>query len=209
MPDLEFAVLDAGTLPYAASPTLLLRLQIGNRHADEQIQAVSLRVQIRIETARRHYDTASEARLLELFGPPARCGETLRSLLWAHAALDVPRFSSSVVVDLPVTCTYDFEVASAKYFAALDDGEVPLLLLFSGTIFYSPSREEGLRIMQIPWEKETRYRLPVRVWRETMDRYFPNSAWIRIRKDVFDLLCAYKARQAQPTWEDALAQLLQ
>ena len=36
---------------------------------------------------------------------------------------------------LPVPLTYDFEVATAKYFHGLEDGEIPLLLLFSGTIF--------------------------------------------------------------------------
>ena len=38
-----------------------------------------------------------------------------------------PASPASTEVDLPVTCTYDFEVAAAKYLHALDDGEIPLV----------------------------------------------------------------------------------
>lgn len=42
-----------------------------------------------------------------------------------------------------------------------------------------------------------------------MEHYFPNSAWLRLRKDVFDQLYAYKAQQGLPTWEATLENLLQ
>jgi len=134
-------------------------------------------------------------------------GETLRSLLWTHATTVVPRFTDSIVADLPIPCSYDFDVAAAKYFYALEDGEVPLLFLFSGTVFYMAG-EGPLQITQISWEKEAPFRLPVGVWKKMMDHYFPNSAWLRMRKDVFDRLYAYKARQALPSWDDALDRLL-
>ena len=35
-------------------------------------------------------------------------------------------------VDVPVSCSYDLEVASARYLQGLDDGTIPLLMLFSG-----------------------------------------------------------------------------
>jgi len=111
------------------------------------------------------------------------------------------------VAELPVVCSYDFEVAAAKYFYALEDGEVPLLFLFSGTVFYAAG-EGRLQITQISWEKEAPFRLPIHVWKEMMDHYFPNSAWLRVGKDVFDRLYAYKARHALPTWDDALDRLL-
>ena len=131
----------------------------------------------------------------------------MRSLLWTHTTLQVPPFPGSTVVDMPVTCTYDFEVVAAKYFHALVDGEVPLEFLFSGTVFYAA---EGGRLQtaRISWEKEAEYRLPVRLWKEMMGHYFPNSAWIRLRKDAFDELYDYKVRKGFPTWEAAVGSLL-
>ena len=208
MPDLDFGVIDAEVLPFAAGPTLLFKVRIRNAAQGEHVHSIMLRTQIRIEATRRHYGAAAEARLLEVFGEPHRWGETLRSFLWTHVSTIVPQFGESIVAELPVVCTYDFEVAAAKYFYALDDGEAPLLFLFSGTVFY---RSEGasLQITQIPWEKEAQFRLPVRTWREMMDRYFPNSAWLRLRKDVFDRLYSYRAQRALPTWEATLEDLLQ
>ncbi len=207
MPELDFKVVDAEAVPFAAAPTMLFKLHIHNAAADERVHSIMLRAQVRIETTRRRYDAEAEGRLLEVFGEPRRWGETLRSLLWTHATVIVPRFTDSIVADLPIPCSYDFDVAAAKYFYALEDGEVPLLFLFSGTVFYMAG-EGPLQITQISWEKEAPFRLPIQVWKKMMDHYFPNSAWLRVRKDVFDRLYAYKARQALPSWDDALDALL-
>lgn len=207
MPDLEFGVLDAEALPYAAAPTMLFKLRLTNAVEDEHIHSIMLRAQIRIEATRRQYDAEAEEQLLELFGERHRWGETLRTFLWTHATAFVPPFTGSSVAELPVICTYDFDVAATKYLSALRDGEVPLMFLFSGTVFYS-ALDGSLQITQIPWEKEASYGMPVRVWTETMDRYFPNSAWIRLRRDVFDELRAWKARRALPTWEAAVEDLM-
>ena len=137
----------------------------------------------------------------------SRWKDTLRSLLWTHTVLQVPPFSGSTVVDMPVPCTYDLEVVAAKYFHALDDGEVPLEFLFSGTVFYA-GEGVGLQVARISWEKEAEFRLPVRLWKEMMNHYFPNSAWIRLRKDAFDRLYDYKVRMGFPTWESAVEALL-
>ena len=61
--------------------------------------------------------------MLELFGEPERWSSTLRNLLWTHASVTVPSFEESCLVDVPVPCTYDFNVAAAKYFYGLEDGE--------------------------------------------------------------------------------------
>ena len=105
-------------------------------------------------------------------------------------------------------CTYDFNVAAAKYFHALRDGEVPLLLLFSGTVFY---RGEGgaLQIAPVPWSKEAAFRLPVRVWKEMMERHYPNSAVLRLRRDVFDRLHRFKVERGLPTFDQAMEALLE
>jgi hypothetical protein len=208
MPDLEFGVLDAEALPFAAAPTILFKVQLRNQVEGEHIHSVMLRAQIRLEVTKRHYNAETEARLLELFGEPARWGQTLRSLLWTHVTAFVPAFTGSAVAEVPVVCTYDFDVAAAKYFYALEEGEIPLLFLFSGTIFYTAG-EGPMQIVPVSWEKEAPFRLPVRVWKEMMEWYFPNSAWIRVRKDVFDALYAYKAREALPTWEATIEHLLQ
>jgi hypothetical protein len=118
----------------------------------------------------------------------------------------VPAFRGNVEVDLPVVCTYDFEVSAAKYFHSLEDGEIPLLFLFSGTVF--EKRDSGLSVSQVPWHKEASFRLPVAVWKELMDLYFPESAWIRMRRDTLDALQAFKSRAVLPTWDDTLHTLL-
>jgi hypothetical protein len=206
VPDLDFRVEGAEVLEFAAVPSLLFKLRIENLE-EEPIGSVALNTQIRIAAPQRHYDAAEQDRLLEVFGEPSRWKDTLRSLLWTHTVLQVPRFSGSTVVDMPVACTYDLEVVWAKYFYALEDGEVPLEFLFSGTVFYAG--EGGrLQVARISWEKEAEFRLPVRVWKEMMEHYFPNSAWIRLRKDAFDRLYDYKVRKGLPTWEAAVEALL-
>jgi hypothetical protein len=206
MPDLEFRIEGAEVADFAAVPSLLFKLRIENLEG-EPIRSVALNTQIRIAATQRHYEAAEQERLLELFGEPSRWKDTLRSLLWTHTVLQVPRFSGSTVVDMPVTCTYDLEVVAAKYFFALEDGEVPLEFLFSGTVFYAA---EGGRLQtaRISWEKEAEFRLPVRLWKEMMDQYFPNSAWIRLRKDAFAQLYDYKIHMGLPTWEATVETLL-
>lgn len=206
MPDLDFRVEGAEVLKFAAVPTLLFKLRIENL-AEEPIRSVALNTQIRLAVTRRHYDEAEQDRLLELFGEPHRWGETLRSLLWTHNVLQVPPFSGSTVVDMPVTCTYDLEVVAAKYFHALEAGEVPLEFLFSGTVFYAGDRG-GLQVGRISWEKEADFRLPVRLWKDMMEHYFPNSTWLRLHREAFDRLYDYKLRMGLRTWEATVEALL-
>ena len=206
MPDLDFRVEGAEVLEYVAVPSLVFKLRVENLDG-EPIRSVSLNTQVRIAATQRHYEASEQGRLLELFGEPHRWGNTLRSFLWTHTVLQVPPFSESTVADMPVTCTYDLEVAATKYFHALEDGEVPLEFLFSGMVFYTG--EDGrLQTTRISWEKEAEFRMPVRLWKEMMEHYFPNSAWIRLHKDAFDQLYDYKVRRGLPTWEAAVEALL-
>jgi len=205
MSELAFTIIDARVEPYAVIPTLLFRLQI-TESSGERIHAIALRSQIQVEPRQRRYSHNEEDLLIELFGAPDRWSGTLRSLLWTQASLMVPGFEGTSVIDLPITCTYDFEVVAAKYLEALEDGEVPLLFLFSGSIF--ARGQLGFSVEQVPWEKEAKYRMPVRLWRDLMDRYFPGSAWIRLRRDSFDALYRFKGRHALLTWDDAIETLL-
>lgn len=206
MPDLSFRVEHAEPLRFAAAPTLIFKLRISDA-GESPIHAVALRCQIRLEPARRRYAPGEEERLLDLFGERHRWSQTLRPMLWTHASLIVPPFSGSTLVDLPIPCTYDFNVAATKYFYALEDGEAPLCLLFSGSIFYA-AEAGSLQVAPISWEKEATFRLPVRVWKEMMDLYYPNTAWLSLRQDTFDRLYQYKSRRGLPTWEQALDGLL-
>ncbi|HSK81867.1 MAG TPA: DUF6084 family protein [Rubrobacter sp.] len=207
MPDLDFEVESADVLPYAALPTILFRLGVQNAVEGEEIDSISLRTQIRIAATQRRYEPEEQAKLRELFGEPHQWKDTLRSLLWTNTNTIVTRFSGGRVFEMPVTCTYDFDVIGTKYFAALEDGEIPLEFLFSGSVFYR--KESGpLQVAQISWEKEAKFRLPVRLWREMMDHYFPNNAWIRLHKDTFDRLYEYRSRNALLTWDRTLESLL-
>jgi hypothetical protein len=205
VPRLRLAVTGAARLEHAAAPTLRFALHVDSGGA--AVRSILLDTQIRIAATRRSYSRASDDRLFELFGAREDWGTTLRSLLWTRTTLAVPPFTGATDVDLLVPCTYDLDVTAARYLGALDDGEVPLEFLFSGTVFYSA--EDGrLQTARLSWELEASYRLPVAVWRETMDHHFPDSAWLRLDRASHDRLVAYKSRRALATWADVLDELL-
>jgi hypothetical protein len=211
MLDLNFQVEGAEPQRVAVAPLLLFKLQVVERVAPERpptpIHAVALSCQVRIEPARRRYEAGEQDRLVDLFGTPERWGQTLRPMLWTHASVVIRSFTGSTVVDLPVPCSYDFSLAATRYFDALESGEIPLCFLFSGTIFYDGG-DHALQVAQVPWEKEAYFRLPAATWKALMDLYYPNSAWLCLRKDVFDQLSAYRSRRGLPTSEQAVEALL-
>ena len=207
MPDLNFSVESAEVVSYAVSPLLSLKLKITSADTETRIQSIALRCQVQIDTTKRRYSKKEQAQLIELFGEPERWGRTLRAMLWTHTSATVPPFTSEATVDLPLPCTFDFNVAATKYFAGLTDGVVPLNLMFSGTVFYD-SDDYGLQVEQISWEKEAPFKLSIAVWQEMMDRYYPNTAWLCLRRDVFEKLSRYKVQHAIPTWEQALESII-
>jgi hypothetical protein len=207
MPDLRFNVESAEPIPYAVTPLLALKLRVENANEEETVHTVALRAQIQIEAARRRYSEADQEKLLDLFGTPDRWSRTLRSMLWTHASVVIPAFTGSTIAELQIPCTFDFNVAATKYFHGVSDGEIPLSLLFSGTLFYTGPLGT-LQVAPIPWDREARYRLPVSVWREMMDAYYPNSAWLTLRRDVFERVYEYKVRHGIQSWEEALTNLL-
>jgi uncharacterized protein DUF6084 len=205
IPDLAFAVTGAGRLEHAAAPTVRLGLRVTSGGAP--VRAILLDVQVRIAATRRAYPRAADDRLFELFGAREDWGTTLRSLLWTRTTLSVPPFTGETDVDLLVPCTYDLDVAATRYIDALGDGDVPLELLFSGTVFYSGA-DGRLQTALLPWDLEAEHRLPVAVWRETMDHHFRDSAWLRLDRASHDRLVAYRSRRALPTWADVVDELL-
>lgn len=204
MTALSFSVTGARADPYAASPLLMLRLRI-DETSGAKIDAIALRVHVQLEVQRRRYAAEESALLEELFGAPARYADTLKPMLWTHVAHMVLAFEGQTEIELPIPCSYDFEVAAHKYLASLADGIVPLNLLFSGMVFVEG--ENGVAPEFVPWSCEARFALPVAVWRAAMDSHFPNAAWIRVNRDLFDELRRYKIASGLPTWDAALERL--
>jgi hypothetical protein len=200
-----FEVVGARPEPHAAVPTLMMRLRVSETGGGD-VHALALRCQIRIEPQRRRYIAEEEERLYELFGEAPQWGDSLRPFLWAHVTTVLPGFVASTEFDLPVPCTYDFEVTAAKYLHALAGGDIPLLLLFSGTVFSRGT--SGFSAEPVGWDQEASFRLPVQVWRAVMDLYFPDSGWLRVGRDTLDSLQRFKASRGLPTWDQALERLL-
>jgi Family of unknown function (DUF6084) len=191
---------------YAVVPSMNLKLRISET-TGQRIEAIALRCQIRIEPARRRYTPAEEERLNDLFGDTGRWADTLKPLQFATVSAMVPGFTGNTEVDLPVPFSYDLEVGSARYFASLESGEIPLLLLFSGTVFGMAGGRISVQL--VSWSKEAPCRIPVAVWREAIDAAFPGSAWIRMSTQTLDELQRFKSRQALPTWDATLRALLE
>ncbi len=135
MAELVFDCVGAAAERYAATPSFTLRLRITETSG---------------ETDRR--DRAALPDPHRTAPPPLlrRGGRTAARPVRRHRPLGGHRQTAAVLhavrhgarvhrlpptVDLPVPVTYDLEIASTKYFHALTDGVVPLLLLFSGTVF--------------------------------------------------------------------------
>jgi Family of unknown function (DUF6084) len=205
LPDLQFQVEGAEPTPNAASPQITFRLRATNAEP-RAIHSIALRTQVQIEPVRRRYSVGEQAHLKELFGEPERWSKTLQPLLWANVNVPVGPFTGSTVIDVAVPCTFDFNVAVTKYVYGLENGEIPTTLLFSGTVFFT--RQTGLQVAQIPWDRRANYRLLVQVWRQMMDLYYPNTAWITLRRDVFDRLYEFKSRHGIPTWEQTMERML-
>jgi hypothetical protein len=207
VPDLQFHIEGAETVAFAAAPMLALKLGINNASENEPIHSVSLNCQVQIEPAHRHYVSQEQEKLLDLFGEPDRWSRTVRPLLWMNTTVSVSGFTNAIAVDLNLPCSFDFNVAATKYFYALEAGDIPVCVLFSGTIFYC-SENGALQVAPVPWNREANYRIPAVLWKQMMDTYYPNSAWLRLERNAFDRLYTYKMRHGIPTWEQLLDVLL-
>jgi len=203
---LAFRVVEIRPESYAAVPTLIFALEVEEK-SGVAVHSLALRTQVRIEPQRREYGPRERERLRELFGEPARWGETLRSFAWAHLSTVWPGFTGRARFDLAMPVSYDFEVAAAKYLHALDGGSVPLRLLFSGTLF--ESGPNGIQVGFVPWNLEATCELPVEVWRKLMDEYFPNGGWLRLHRETLDALLCFKAERALSSWDEVIAELLE
>jgi hypothetical protein len=205
MAELSFEGVDVVPEPYAAVPNLLARIRV-TESTGTRVHALALRAQIRIEPQRRRYDDTEERALLDLFGDRTRFAETLKPFPWLHASTVAQGFREACEIELPLPCTYDFEVSGTTYLHALRDGEIPLVFLFSGTVFTRGA--SGFSVEQVPWDREARFRLPVAAWRDLMAAYFPGTEWLRMRRDTVEALAHYRHLRGFTSWDDAVTTLL-
>ena len=205
MAELVFDCIGVTPDRYAVTPSMSLKLRISET-TGQRVETIALRCQIRIEPARRRYTPAEEERLNDLFGDTHRWADTLKPMQFTTVSAMVPGFTGSTEIDLPVPFSYDLELGSAWYFSSLESGEIPLLLLFSGTVFTVAGGRISVQL--VPWSKEAPCRIPVSLWREAIDVHFPNAAWLRISTDTLDELQRFKNRNAIPTWDGTVRALL-
>lgn len=205
MPELVFDVVSAAPDRFGAAPTMLFGVRVAETSGDP-VHTMVLRTQVQIDAQLRAYDDDEQARLGELFGERERWADTLRPFNWTHATTMVPGFRGATEVDVAVPCTYDFDVAAAKYLHGLSDGVVPLSFLFSGTVISRGAT--GYAVTQIPWHKESTFPLPVSTWRDLMETYFPGTAWVRVRRDTLDVLAARRAAGGYTSWDELFDSLI-
>ncbi|HVU99802.1 MAG TPA: DUF6084 family protein [Verrucomicrobiae bacterium] len=205
MPELNFHVTGVEAPARGLAPLLRFTLRIT---ASMPVQALILNVQIQIQSPQRGYTPAEKKKLVELFGPPEKWSHTLRNRLWTHATVTTGAFEGETEAGLQVPCSYDLNLSASKYFDALEGGEVPLLFLFSGSVFHS-NAEGRLQVERISWDKECVYRMPAETWRGLMEAHYPNSAWVYLRRDAFERLCEYKRESGLATWEAVVDSLIE
>jgi hypothetical protein len=206
VPDPDFGVLGARPVRHAATPMMMLDLEV-REPSGIQIYMIALTIQLMIDPARRTYDDATRERLVELFGAPERWAVTTRSLVWAQLDVLVPAFTGSITVPVPISCHYDLELAAAKYLYSLPDGEAPLALHFNGMIYYRDG-QGALQMVLVPWTKSIDFRMPVSVWRETVEQHYPNTAWVAVRSETFERLQQRKRELGVATLDACVERLL-
>lgn len=204
--DLDFACDQVVPDRYAAGPGVVFKMTC-TESSGVRVHALALRCQVRIEPVRRSYSDREAAQVVDLFGERERWGHTMQAMQLAFVTQVLPGFTGSVTFDLTMPCSFDIDVAAHKYLAGLQDGTVPLLLLFSGTIFTgSPGT---ISVTPVPWHTETAVRMPVSVWREAMDLHFPGQAWLRLDRRTYERLAAYRGAHGLLGWDATMAALLE
>lgn len=167
-----------------------------------------LRAQIRLAATQRRYNARETRRLVELFGQPSQWSRTLRNGTWTQASTTVGPFTGIVETSLTVPCSFDLNVASTQYFHELEDGNVPLIFLFRGTVIRPDVQERRLQIRQIPPGTLCIYHMPLRIWKDAMEEHFPDTGWMFLRRDVLDRLFAYRRSRGLTSWEETMEWLL-
>jgi Family of unknown function (DUF6084) len=203
----EFRVYDVTWVRDAVAPTLSFALGV-TEMSGREVFTVALTAQINIDPARRSYDDETREALVELFGAPERWAATTKSFVWSHVSTLVPSFTGETTFTLPMPCTYDLELAAAKYLYNVPDGEVPLSFHFTGSVLHRGDAGQ-VQVVLIPWTCSADWRMPVATWREMMRHHYPNGGWVRLHADTVAELGRRKARLGLPSYDACVASLLQ
>ena len=206
-PEPDFSILGVSAVKYAAAPMLNFDLHV-TESSGRQVYMIALTIQVMLEPARRTYDAATHERLKGLFGEPERWAVTTRSLVWAQVDIVVPAFTGSTTVSVPIACSYELEVAAAKYFHSLPDGEVPLAFHFNGTIYYK-DYDGQMQMVLVPWTRSCDYRMPVATWKDMVEMYYPNTAWVALNGATIDALQRVQVNRGLATADACIMQLLE
>lgn len=206
VPEPEFEITHAGHLAFAAAPTMVFQARATDTGAHE-IQSLALSVQVMIEPASRGYDPDTRSRLTELFGPPARWAASTQGLYWGQVAIVVPSFRESTGFAIELPCTYDLEVAAAKYFHALDYGGVPLAFHFSGQVFYR-GKDGRLQVTLVPWSRTSHFLMPVAAWKAMITEHYPGVGWVKLSEETLRALNERRASRGLPTFDACVRELL-
>ena len=137
----------------------------------QQVRSVSLDVQMHIARAPPALRRGAHELLFELFGPPA-AGARPCARCPGRACRTPCRRSQARRSWISRAVPLRLRGARREYLDALADGEVPLELLFSGTLFYAGESGQ-LQAGRISWDGDAEYRMPVRAWRDTIDLTSP------------------------------------
>ncbi len=205
-PDPDFEVLSARPVERAAAPTVGFKVRVSDV-SSRQVFTIALTAVITIEPSKRSYEAADRARLVELFGEPERWASTTTNFRWSQADALVPAFEGTTEFELVVPCTYDLELAAAKYFHGLAGGAAPLRFHFNGTVFYETD-DGRMQIVQIPWDRSPRFEMPIEVWRQTIDAAYPYRAWVPVHVDTVSRLERIKAERGLPTFDAVIEELI-
>ena len=205
-PTPRIEILSAEPQRFAATPIMNFAARI-TEPSEREIYTIALSCQVNIDPARRSYDENARAALFDLFGEPERWGATTRSFMWTQVDVLVKSFRGSQTFDIPVSCSFDTELAAVKFFYSVTEGEVPLTFMFSGTVFYRDD-SGGLRLTQVPWSCDARFEMPVSTWRGLVDHFYPNRAWVGVQRETLDALRAYRQENGLPSLEACVKELL-
>ena len=203
--DVDFTCLGVEPDRYGAGPAVVFRMRAFER-SGARVHALALRCQVRVEPLRRRYSEVEGEAVADLFGDRSRWGTSMKPLQLEFLTEILPGFVHQRDFELRMPCSYDVDVAGHKYLAALEDGVVPLLLLFSGTVFTGTAT--ALQVLPVPWHKEATVRMPVAVWQAAMDVHFPNQAWLRLPRPTYRRLAGYRSTHGLVGWQEAVERLL-
>jgi hypothetical protein len=205
-PTLSFRIAGAEPVPFSVAPQLTVSLAIHAEPESVPVHSILLGVQAQIQAQSRGYSQGEAASLKPLFGEGAVFQRALRSLHWCQTTVLVPSFRGSTRAGVALPCPLEFSAAVGTWFAALEEGSVPLQLLFRGTVFYEGP--EGLTTAPVPWSAEANHPLPRETWNAAVKEHWPGCSLLALPRQSLERLAAFGATRGIATVEGALEKLL-